>query len=625
MSTGYLGEFEFCKEQSKDANFSKETAPTVIDLKDNNCFIGNANEILFSSQNHVQMTEKLLKLVLQYTNGDELFFIRKNFTKQVVDGIVTKTSCKIFQGIKLSKLNLFSNNILLEAKCEEAAIHLSTKEQIISVGSDYYTAENISNTPSSIICVPVFLSRRFCGAIYITNAKEENGFNENIDILQISLMITSLLSIINQHLLQDFLVKTNMNTKEDPLMASHIPANRIENPIIKDTHFVYNNNVEEWENEYIVLTKENLKVFSSPHDTNSNITIPISSIEDVKIFSSKKTHSIQNTLKTEIPPKLFKKMKAMIYIKSEGNSFTYIAIFSIKVARIWYDEIKNLLFQEHQSTGITNDDIPENIRIKANDIYMDEIIGCGGAATVYVGEWHQQKVAIKKLHEFMDPLNLNDFFSELSILHSLRHPNIISLMGGFIHESGRPSIVFEYASNGSMDDILRNHDILLDFDKKFSFIHQIAHALHYIHSFDPPIIHRDLKPANILLTNDWTIKLADFGLARKCDSTLTCGQGTIKWMAPEVLSNQNYSIKADIYSFALLVWEIFERKPFFEEFKSNSQIEIQVVNYNARPKFSESFPKKLGDLVIRCWDQDPDNRPTTSKILNELNLLSEVN
>ena len=619
MSFGYLGGDNSGddKSGSSEDEISSSMAPQVERSPRSSGeydFLSNANGILHTSPNHTQMTEQILKLILNYTKGDELFFIRKHLTRPVVDGIVTHSSCNVLQGVKLSKLKLFSHNILIEAKCEEAGIHLSTKEQILSIGNDFYTNKT-KTLPLSIFCLPIYLSGNFIGAIYITNLTKENGFYQNFNISKLTIVISSLITIINQNLFQEYIFR-NLNVKD----SNYIPANQITNHIIKDTHFVFDSELQEWENEFIVLTKENLCIYSSPHDTNSTITIPISSMEDIQIMASKR-HSNSNFLSSEneMPLKFPKKMKSLIYIKSEGNNHTWFAISSLKAARIWYDEIKNLHYTYNQNTSICSDDIPENIRIKANDIFIDEIIGCGGAATVYIGEWHQQKVAIKKLHEFMDPLKINEYFSELKILHSLRHPNIISLMGGFIHESGRPSIVFEYASNGSLDNILRNQKILLDFDKKFDFIIQIAKALHYIHSFEPPIIHRDLKPANILLTDNWTIKLADFGLARKCDSTLTSGQGTIKWMAPELLSNQSYSIKADIYSFALIMWEIFERKPFFEEYRSNSQIEIQVVNYNARPSFSDSFPEKIKKLIVACWAQDPEKRPNTTFVLQELN------
>ena len=101
---------------------------------------------------------------------------------------------------------------------------------------------------------------------------------------------------------------------------------------------------------------------------------------------------------------------------------------------------------------------------------------------------------------------------------------------------------------------------------------------------------------------------------------MTAGQGTVKWMAPEVLSDAPYTDRADIYSFSLIIWELLMEKPFFEEYKFNSQIEIQVVNHGIRPPLSPlRVSPELRNLITRCWDSDPKNRPSSSKIVNILN------
>merc|ERR1712137_923869 len=92
--------------------------------------------------------------------------------------------------------------------------------------------------------------------------------------------------------------------------------------------------------------------------------------------------------------------------------------------------------------------------------------------------------------------------------------------------------------------------------------------------------------------------------------------------APEILSNKEYSIEADIYSFGMIMWEIMEQQPFFQEFKFNSQIEIHVVNHDARPPISENFPEALKKLIPRCWHADTQKRPSASEILEILNRLS---
>ena len=96
---------------------------------------------------------------------------------------------------------------------------------------------------------------------------------------------------------------------------------------------------------------------------------------------------------------------------------------------------------------------------------------------------------------------------------------------------------------------------------------------------------------------------------------MTTGQGTVKWMAPETLSNAPYTTKADIYSFGLIIWEVITRRPFFEEFKFNAQIEVQVVNHNARPPIS-TFSPMLQEVIQQIWHADPSERPSAAALVS---------
>ena len=105
---------------------------------------------------------------------------------------------------------------------------------------------------------------------------------------------------------------------------------------------------------------------------------------------------------------------------------------------------------------------------------------------------------------------------------------------------------------------------------------------------------------------------------------MTNGQGTVKWMAPEILCNAPYTTKADIYSFGLIIWEVLLQKPFFEEFKFNSQIEIQVVNHNLRPPLGLPLSPMIKKLISRCWDPDPNERPSAGIIASILSGLMDT-
>lgn len=89
----------------------------------------------------------------------------------------------------------------------------------------------------------------------------------------------------------------------------------------------------------------------------------------------------------------------------------------------------------------------------------------------------------------------------------------------------------------------------------------IVRGMNYLHSFSVPILHRDLKSLNILLDQFLVPKIADFGWTRLLADKMTAKVGTFQWMAPEVIAGSNYTEKADVYSFGIILWEIASREP----------------------------------------------------------------
>ena len=103
---------------------------------------------------------------------------------------------------------------------------------------------------------------------------------------------------------------------------------------------------------------------------------------------------------------------------------------------------------------------------------------------------------------------------------------------------------------------------------------------------------------------------------------MTAHQGTVKWMAPEILSNGRYTTKADIYSFGLVAWETFAEEQIFSELRFDSMVEIEVVNNGKRPPLTEKIPEQMKDLISRCWDANPTHRPTATEILQQMRMVS---
>jgi len=141
----------------------------------------------------------------------------------------------------------------------------------------------------------------------------------------------------------------------------------------------------------------------------------------------------------------------------------------------------------------------------------------------------------------------------------------------------------------------------------------VARAMEYLHSYN--IVFRDLKPFNIGLYNG-TVKLFDFGLARiaKEDLKLTGRVGSPLYMAPEVVLSQDYGLPVDVYSYAIMLWELLTVEVPFVGMK-RSELERAVVRENRRPKLDKNCGSpQIQDLISRAWDQSPDSRPTFSSI-----------
>ncbi|GLD94656.1 hypothetical protein PINS_up003280 [Pythium insidiosum] len=196
--------------------------------------------------------------------------------------------------------------------------------------------------------------------------------------------------------------------------------------------------------------------------------------------------------------------------------------------------------------------------IDFKDIALGRVLGEGAFGKVYEGKLRGKSVAVKVLvcQDLRSDI-LKEFQGEVEIMTMLRHPNICRLLGVCMDPPNRALIV-ELMQRGSLWGVLRTHRKTLTLDMRARFIYDTAKGMSYLHHFDRPILHRDLKSPNLLVDKNYNIKLSDFGLARvKAHvQTMTGNCGTVQWMAPEVLGNQKYTEKADVFSFGIVIWEI---------------------------------------------------------------------
>ncbi|GMI27431.1 hypothetical protein TeGR_g679, partial [Tetraparma gracilis] len=162
---------------------------------------------------------------------------------------------------------------------------------------------------------------------------------------------------------------------------------------------------------------------------------------------------------------------------------------------------------------------------------------------------------------------------------------------------------------------------------KLGVFDEAAHGMAYLYSRDPPVQHQDFKPANLLVMDDWSVKISDFGLS-KSDITLSsttmtqaggANGGTLVYMAPEVHDEEPFTEKCDVYSYGVSLWEISTGKVPFEGLKM-SQLIRKVCDKGERPS-TDGFDEGMKKLVEKCWARDPDERPNFEEIKEVLRTL----
>ncbi|OHT00750.1 hypothetical protein TRFO_32426 [Tritrichomonas foetus] len=225
-----------------------------------------------------------------------------------------------------------------------------------------------------------------------------------------------------------------------------------------------------------------------------------------------------------------------------------------------------------------------------------------------------QFVAIKKVStDHLEKLDLFLFRREIEIMSNIHNTFIIDFVG---FTTKNPfCIVMDLAPNGTLFSHLHKGPASpwLTNTRRTIMAMGIAYGMAHMHR--NKIIHRDLKSTNILIDENYYPKICDFGIA-KFDNNIKSNRtpvGTPQWMAPEMLNNSPYNNKIDIYSYAMILYELITNQvPFFGV--PPLDIYRHVVQKRARPLLPPTTPLPLKELVINCWREDPMKRPTFDQI-----------
>ena len=245
-------------------------------------------------------------------------------------------------------------------------------------------------------------------------------------------------------------------------------------------------------------------------------------------------------------------------------------------------------------------------------------------------------------------------------MSTLSHPNIVKFIGA---KATPPDlfIVLEWMARGSLSSILLDFSQEISWSQRVHWAQDVAKGIEYLHSLRPKIIHRDLRSDNVMVHEDMTAKVTEFGLSRRKrfamrasprrsvdeeakkilagvhdagkgkeekkkedDKYAFVSEGGPAYTAPELMTGKAYTEKVDAYNFGILLWQIMCRQIPHRE-KKPLQIAEGVVNDNLRPHVPDYLPKEVSSLMNECWEAEDEKRPTFEAIVAALQKISDSN
>ena len=299
------------------------------------------------------------------------------------------------------------------------------------------------------------------------------------------------------------------------------------------------------------------------------------------------------------------------------------------------------------------------------DLTQTRVIGEGAFGKVYLGKWHETDVAIKALTSlgalgisagqvasYATEADVKDALKtperEVGLMVGMRHPNVILFLGVC---PDPPCVVTEYCARGSLYDVLMEAKErpmgglarALSWHRRVSMMLDAAKGMLYLHSHKPTIIHRDLKSPNLLVDGNWNVKVTDFNLSRLADVTQPGVASSVvannpRWHAPEIIRDALFTKPGDVYAFGLIMWEMITWELPYDGMSSFQMI-LVIGDKAGRPPVPAAatgvateggnrtwtiqggvFPgyEAYVDLMVRCWDQNPESRPAFPEIISKL-------
>ncbi|KGN52533.1 calcium/calmodulin-regulated receptor-like kinase 2 [Cucumis sativus] len=252
------------------------------------------------------------------------------------------------------------------------------------------------------------------------------------------------------------------------------------------------------------------------------------------------------------------------------------------------------------------------------------LLGQGSYGPVYKAKMPNGAVLAVKVLASDSKQGEKEFQTEVSLLGRLHHRNLVNLLGYCI-DKGSHMLIYEFMSNGSLDNLLYNSENrVLSWDERIQIALDISHGVEYLHEGAvPPVIHRDLKSANILLDHTLGAKVADFGLSKEevFDGRNSGLKGTYGYIDPVYMATNKFTMKSDIYSFGIIIFELITAihpHQNLVDYINLAGMSVdgidEIIDKQLAGEYSLEEARKLADIGHRCLHNVPRKRPLISEV-----------
>lgn len=296
-----------------------------------------------------------------------------------------------------------------------------------------------------------------------------------------------------------------------------------------------------------------------------------------------------------------------------------------------FTTIQELIWHQHQSGNpvtsrsgaiLRNPVTREKWELNNDDVDLVEKIGRGNFGDVYKArlKLNNLSVAVKTCKVTLPDEQKKKFLQEGRILKQYEHPNIVKFIGICVQKQPI-MIVMELVSGGSLLNYLRTSSDKLTTKALLGMCQDAASGMEYLESKN--CIHRDLAARNCLVSETHCVKISDFGMSREEEEYIVSDglkQIPIKWTAPEALNYGKYTSLCDVWSYGVLTWEIFSKGGTPYQGMTNTRAR-ELIDSGFRMPAPDGTPDEMYQLMLRCWQYEPEDRPHFAEIHATVELL----